>query len=248
MRRLQIGIVLLLLVMLLPLGLLPRALAARVPDLRVGQRVGGVDLARRRVEIEGGGAVEYDRLVVTLPLPAFLQMARGGPGELAGLAAGLDWSVVACLNLGIARPGLGGGLHWIYFPDPDVPFYRVGFPTNFSRGVAPEGSSSLYVEFGLGRHEPFDAARLESAALEGLRNEGILQEGDRRLVRDWVRIDPGYVIFDRSRREVLARVTAELERLGVHLIGRYGAWGYSYMEQALLDGLECAARLRGEEP
>jgi hypothetical protein len=29
------------------------------------------------------------------------------------------------------------------------------------------------------------------------------------------------------------------------LIGRYGAWTYSYMERALLDGLELADRLRG---
>ena len=35
-----------------------------------------------------------------------------------------------------------------------------------------------------------------------------------------------------------------LESLDVHLTGRYGAWTYSYMERALLDGLELAGRLR----
>jgi len=29
-------------------------------------------------------------------------------------------------------------------------------------------------------------------------------------------------------------------------VGRYGAWTYSYMERALLDGLELAARLSEE--
>ena len=41
----------------------------------------------------------------------------------ASLADRLDWSIVACLNLGIDRAGLAGGAHWIYFPDADAPFY-----------------------------------------------------------------------------------------------------------------------------
>jgi hypothetical protein len=31
----------------------------------------------------------------------------------------------------------------------------------------------------------------------------------------------------------------------VRLIGRYGAWTYSYMERAMLDGLEIARKLAG---
>lgn len=228
------------------IGVLPAALAARVPGLRLSARVVSIELDRRRVALEGGETVSYDRLVVGLPLPAFLRMARGGPEELRDTVPALDWSVVACLNLGVERPGLGDGRHWIYFPDRDAPFYRVGFPTNFSRGVAPPGSSSLYVEFGLRRDEPFDAGALEAVAIEALEKEGILKAGDRLAVRDWIRIDPGYVIFDRARREAMARLAPGLERLGVHLVGRYGAWTYSYMERALLDGLELAARLSEE--
>jgi protoporphyrinogen oxidase len=226
------------------IGVLPRALARRVERLRLGCRVARIDLERKRVTLAGGETLRFDRLVVTLPLPGVLGMAEGGPTDLAELGERLDWSVVACLNLGVDRPEIADGAHWIYFPDADAPFYRVGFPSNFSRAVAPAGTSSLYVEFGLRRGEPWDAAALERAALEALRSEGILSAGDRILARDWIRIDPGYVIFDRARQEVMARVVPELAALGVHLIGRYGAWTYSYMERALLDGIELAERLR----
>jgi hypothetical protein len=38
-----------------------------------------------------------------------------------------------------------------------------------------------------------------------------------------------------------------LAALRVHAIGRYGAWTYSYMERAILDGLETAESLaRGD--
>ena len=193
--------------------------------------------------LRSGETLPYEALAVTTPLPMFLRMVRGGPAGLQGLADQLDWSVVACLNLGVDRAAIADGAHWIYFPDEDVPFYRAGFPSNFSDAVAPPGCSSMYIEFGLRRDEDFDPARLEQSAIEGLRRQGILEERDRILVRDWIRIDPGYVIFDRARQAVMGRVVPELERRDVHLLGRYGAWTYSYMERALLDGLELATKM-----
>jgi len=225
------------------IGVLPAAVANRVEHLRLGQRVGTVDLDRRQVTTETGKCHDYDELVMTLPLPDFLQMARGGPRGLVEKAGRLDWSVVACWNLGIDRPGIADGAHWIYFPDADAPFYRVGVPTNFSDGVAPEGTSSFYVEFGLPRGERPDRERLEREARVALEREGILRPDDRILASDWIVIDPGYVIFDRERQRIMEEIVPELERFGVHLAGRYGAWTYSYMERALLDGLEVAQRI-----
>ena len=202
-----------------------------------------MNLAPREVALESGERIRFDALVSTVPLPELLGMLRGA-SDLEALASPLDWSIVLCLNLGIEREGVGGGAHWIYFPDSDVPFYHVGFPTSFSGSVAPPSASSLYVEFGLRRGETSDLAALEKAALEGLEREGILRPSDRIAVRDWIRIDPGYVIFDRARRLSVARALPALEAAGIHSIGRYGAWTYSYMERALLDGLEAAERLR----
>ena len=226
------------------IGILPEAVERQVRHIRCGQRVTEVDLDRRFATLESGERVEYEQLVVTIPLPEFLTMARGGPDGLAEMGARLDWSVVGCLNLGVDRPEIADGAHWIYFPDRDVPFYRVGFPTNFSDGVAPPKTSSMYVEFGLRRDEPVDPQALERQALATLRSEGILDGQDRVLARSWIRIDPGYVIFDRARQQVMAEVVPRLAERDVHLIGRYGAWTYSYMERALLDGLELAERLR----
>jgi protoporphyrinogen oxidase len=225
------------------IGILPEALARRVRHLRCGARVAAVDLDAKVARLAGGESIRFEELVVTIPLPAFLRITSGGPEWLRAAGAALDWSVVGCLNLGIDRAGVGDGAHWIYFPDSDAPFYRVGFPSSFSNTVGPAGTSSLYVEFGLTRHETLDEARLEADALAALRREGILRPTDRILARDWIRIDPGYVIFDRARQEALARLRPLLAARGVHLIGRYGAWTYSYMERALLDGLELAARI-----
>lgn len=227
--------------------IVPNALAARLNSLRINARATAVDLARRTVTLQSGETIAYDRLVSTIPLPRLLEIGRGGGFDGEALAKRLDWSVVGCLNLGIARPGVGSGAHWIYFPDEDAPFYRAGFPHAMSDGVCPPGTSSLYVEFGLKRDESADPAALEKAAVAALTREGILRDDDRVIARDWIRIDPGYVIFDRARQEVLAEAIPRLAALGVKTIGRYGAWTYSYMERAMLDGLEAAEALaRGD--
>lgn len=223
------------------IGILPDALAARVAALRCGARARFVDLDRKTVTLEGGESISWDRLVVTIPLPAFLRMTE--VPALREAASGLDWSVVGCLNLGVARKGIGDGAHWLYFPDPEVPFYRVGFPTSFSTGVAPEGASSMYVEVSLPKGEAPDLDSLEASVLDALHGQGILLPSDRILARDWAILDPGYVIFDRRRVETMSRLSPGLLARGVHLAGRYGAWTYSYMERAMLDGLAVARRL-----
>jgi len=225
----------------------PRAFAERVRTVRCSARVAAIDLDRRTWTLDDGETERWDRLVVTTPLPAFLEMCRGGGRSWAELGRRLDWSVVGCVILGVDRSTIAGGAHWVYFPDADVPFYRAGFPSNFSGGVAPEGTSSMYVEFGLPRNGAVDRERLIAAAVDGLTREGFLDPGDRVLAADVLRIDPGYVIFDRARQEILAEAEPALRALGVDLIGRYGAWTYSYMERAILDGLETAERLLGTD-
>ena len=228
------------------IDVVPRAFAERLRTVRCGARVASVDLARRRVVLEDGERIAWDHLVTTLPLPAFLGMLEGEGGELRAEAGRLDWSVVGCLNLGVDRDGLADGAHWTYFPDPEVPFYRVGYPSHFSRSVAPPGTTAMYVEFGLKRGEPDDVLRRTDEAVAALRDLGILRRDDRIVAKDWIRIDPGYVIFDRARQAVMAKVMPELAARQVHAIGRYGAWTYSYMERAILDGLETAERLSAE--
>ena len=99
-------------------------------------------------------------------------------------------------------------------------------------------------ELGFAGHNPLDRVEPQQCDAKAIGRRAHLARvlavaGHRRAgLRRWT--------FDRDRQEVMARVVPELEAQGVHLIGRYGAWTYSYMERALLDGAELAKRLVGE--
>jgi len=85
--------------------------------------------------------------------------------------------------------------------------------------------------------------RLRAAALRGLERAGIVGAGERPVFCERAVLDPAYVLFDRVRTPVVEAALSRLEAQGILSIGRFGAWTYSYMERALIDGREAAERI-----
>src|SRR6185436_15299378 len=86
------------------------------------------------------------------------------------------------INVGVNRPKISDQ-HWIYYPEDQFIFSRVGFPMNFSKAVAPEGTSSMYIEI---THRPEENLNLEEAfdrSISDLKKCGILRDTDRILTR-----------------------------------------------------------------
>ena len=59
----------------------------------------------------------------------------------------------------------------------------------------------------------------------------------------WLRLSPAYVIYDKDRAKALPQISAWLAEKGIQSIGRYGAWKYSFMEEAVKEGLEAAENI-----
>jgi protoporphyrinogen oxidase len=141
------------------------------------------------------------------------------------------------LDLGLSVPN-PNPYHWIYVPEPEYPFYRVGCYSHFSDELAPPGKSSLYVELSE-RREPNPERALRDV-IPGLRALGLLKsERDIELSRLRT-IDYAYVIYDHHYRAALDVIEPFLAEQRIISSGRYGAWNYSSMEDALLMGRSAA--------
>ncbi|MBP9128474.1 MAG: FAD-dependent oxidoreductase [Elusimicrobia bacterium] len=223
---------------------LAEAFATKIPDLRLGVSLEAVDWRRRRVRLSSGEILSYRRLVSTLPLPELLKRLDPFPKELEGPLAQLKWTTVLCVNVGVARPNISKA-SWIYFPEKKFPFYRVGFPMNFTPHVVPRGCSSMYVEVSCRPgSEPGTDAQRETVFRQirrGLLAAGILKPNDTFPVVHFAPIRYAYVIYDDNRSASLAAIFHWLrDKAGAVSIGRYGAWKYSFMEEAILDGRAAA--------
>ncbi len=226
---------------------LPKALLPAVGQVAFEEELVEVDTARRRAAFRSGAngtrVVDYDRLVSTIPLPELVRRCTDLPPPLREAAVGLRCVSVYSVNLGVARERLTDK-HWIYFPEPEYPFYRAGFPMNFAPSLGPPGCSSLYVEIS---HRPEDAipeAEVLRRVRVGLERAGIFRPNEEIVAADVRDIRYAYVLFDRHRARVVGPLLDWLERRGIHSIGRYGRWEHSSMEDALSQGKRLAERLQ----
>ncbi len=221
---------------------LPRALARRVaPErLRLGRAATGIDPRARRVTLDDGSVLDYQHLVSTLPLPELVRLVDGAPPEVREAARRLRSVPWRYLDVATRTPPPRRE-HWIYVPEPGLPFFRVGIYSNALPAMAPPGAVSLYVEL-----SARDGAVDRAAVLAGLVEIGaITSPADVRFVQVHD-VPHAYVVFDRARGPALATITAYLRAHGIWGRGRYGRWTYNSMEDCILDGLATADALDRE--
>ncbi len=221
---------------------LPRALAKPVRRIFRNEHVVSVDPKKNVVHLSSGREESYDYLISTLPLPSIFGMLKDTPDSLRIDARKLRAISVLNINLGIDRPKIHDQ-HWLYFPEDEFIFSRVGFPMNFSDAVAPAGASSMYIEI---THQPGRQLNIEEAtakSIEGLEKCGILRKGDRLLTRVVLDIQHAYVVFDEHRQKCLQGLLDYLESRRIFSAGRYGKWDYYSMEDSILSGKDAAGRI-----
>lgn len=229
------------------IDLLPRALLARVRPPTFATAVSAIELRARRATLSDGSRVCYERLISTMPLPRLLERCDTLPPALAGATGRLRHVGALNLNLGFDAP-CPKPYHWVYFPEPAFPFYRVGVYSNLCPASVPAGWSSFYVEISVPPGARVEAGPLAQRSAALLRDVGLVPRTARlRCVRA-VDIPFAYVIHDRARREILPAAHRFLESHGVLSVGRYGAWEYSAMEDAIWQGRVAAERALGRSP
>jgi len=230
---------------------LPKAFLPGIRDVRCGATLVEVDTERRRAIFEcllpdgtrSTTVEDYEFLVSTIPIPELVRRCTVLPDAIREAAEGLRCVSVYNINLGVARAGISDK-HWLYFPEPEYPFYRAGFPMNFSPSLGPKGCSSLYVEVSHQPADPISEAELLRRVRAGLERAEILTPRDQVVVADVKDIRYAYVLFDRHRARVLQAILEELERHGIHSVGRYGRWEHTSMEDAIGQGKMIAERLK----
>ncbi len=223
--------------------ILPDAVAARVPELELQAQVSAIHLGEQWVELASGQRIAYGRLVASMTLPRLLDLLVDDlPAALTAARARLRWVRVFNLALGVAGAE-PTDQHWLYFPDRNLPFYRVGFTSNHGE-LAPPGCHTVSVEVSLDPDS--DTSAVATAAEQALVAVGLLDPAAVR-VRQETMVDPAYAVYDLERAEALEVLRGYLDERGVILAGRWAEWKYSAMEDAILDGMAAARCLMPDE-
>ena len=206
----------------------------RADRVSLGERVTAIDLDRK-VARTTRREVAFDHVVSSAPFDRLLQMTATPHDPTL-----YDWNKVLVFNLGFDRKGLDG-VHWIYFPQRELSFYRVGFYDN----IFGTDRMSLYVEIGRPKDAVIDDAEVERMrlrVLDDLAAAGIIEGHE---LRAWhsVVLDPAYVHITRASNADVAEKKRALAARGVRSIGRYGSWTYCSIEDNIVEARALAAEL-----
>ncbi len=211
--------------------------------IKTGYQAQEIDLKTKHVQFSGGHTESFEVLINTAPLDQFLNSLRGPQSvhSLRKASEKLLCNSVINFNLGIAREQLTTK-HWIYFPEKQFPFYRIGFPHNFARSAVPAGCSSLYGEFSYLKKSRKPIHTIVNEAQEATKQLFALSDKEI-ITQKVISIPHAYVIYDFWREKNLPRILQRLTDLNIHSVGRYGGWKYSSMQEAVLDGKNTATEI-----
>lgn len=188
-----------------------------------------------------------DHVLSSVPITEFLQMMDPAPPrEVLEAAGNLRFRSHVSLFITLDRPSVFPD-NWMYFPDREVPFARVMEPGNFSRKMAPDGKTSLLIEFfcqygdelwNSGDRELFELS------VTWLERVGFIKKSE---VSDYRIINKeryAYPVYDTGYRHNKKTILDYLDRFdNLQLISRCGSFTYNNMDSAMGTGMSAARNI-----
>ena len=142
-------------------------------------------------------------------------------------------------NLGFDSKGNDKLNSWVYVPEKEFIFYRIGYYDN----IMNTDRMSLYVEIGFSqKQEMLKEGLYLDRILSDLRKMGIITT--QKLVDyEAVLMNPAYVHINKKSVETVEEYKEILEKNDIYSIGRYGSWTYCSIEDNILEARELAEKL-----
>ena len=223
--------------------------------------VSTVDAEQRALCTVDGRRFEYEHLLWTAPLDRLVGALTSAPEELRAASADLIHNSVTVVGIGYEAP-LTDERSWLYFPEPDVPFYRA---TNFAKYAAanvPDADTDRYCswmteiassewrplpggEVGDGHPDEASDAALAVRVDSAIRSAGLVAPDATVASAHVEHLPYGYPVPTLGRDRALRTIQPWLMERGILARGRFGGWKYELgnMDHAVKMGIDAARRM-----
>jgi protoporphyrinogen oxidase len=234
-------------------GFLYEGLRTYVEDnLHLETPVTSLDPVAKEVRTGDGRRWPYDVLLSTMPLNRLVEALEPAPDGVREAAGQLVWSGSHIVGVGLDRPA-NSTKNWIYFPEPEIPFYRVTYLSNYSPYITAERDQTLLLtEISRSRYKPEDEATIVERVIDGLIETKLMDESDRELIVTTWRCSPDmtYPVPSVSRDDALGVIQPWLRSQDIWSRGRFGAWLYEIgnMDHSAMQGVEFVNHVLEGEP
>lgn len=214
-----------------------QALARRVVDLRLGQRVTRIDPRTSTLRTASGETACWRRLISTIPLPALLRLIPDVPAEISSAVSALEALPITLVMLVL------NGRHEtvrqrIYCPDANIIGHKIVLNHNSSRWLRALPRHGVQIELSEG--SPFSRSTnvraLVNDVVADLLRMAVIPSPDYVRCTKVLRIPLGYPVQTHSRSEIVALAQCWLSERRIYTVGRFGEWAYINSDEALYRG------------
>ncbi|CAN5590106.1 FAD-dependent oxidoreductase [soil metagenome] len=221
--------------------------------IRYRTTVTAVDPHARVVRTSTGEEVPYRHLVSTMALDQLVARVVEAPDDVREAAASLVHTTVHVVGVGYEAP-VADERSWLYFADPEIPFYRATNFAKYSPANVPESDTDRYsswmCEVGSSATHPVDADGLGERVEAALRSSGVVAGRPTVASLHVEEVPYAYPVPTRGRDAALAVVLPWLDAHGIYSRGRFGTWRYEVgnMDHAVKMGIDVARRIATGAP
>lgn len=195
-----------------------------------------IDIANKIAYTDKNEKINYKYLINTAPMNKLMEILNRESDK--ALNSEMSYNKVLVFNLGFEKASKNKE-HWIYLPEKQYNFYRIGFYNN----ILEEEKASMYIEIGFDKNAKIDVDEQLKLTLENLKKIDVISEDNKLVAYETIIMDPAYVHIEEETSKKIKAHVEELNSNQIYSIGRYGAWTYCSMEDAMIDAKELAKKL-----
>lgn len=193
-----------------------------------------IDLENRVVYTENE-VYEYVYLINTIPFPEFLALCNI-PTKTECTA-----NKVLVFNMGFDKESIDKEIQWIYYPEKEYCFYRVGFYNN----ILHDKKLSIYVEIGLQNDADVDIEEYKKRVLNDLKKVGVITNHNLMAYNSLI-MSPAYVHIQEKNNMEKESIMRYINSQNAYSLGRYGAWTYCSIEDCIIQAYSLMRDLKKE--
>jgi protoporphyrinogen oxidase len=195
-------------------------------------------------------SIDADYCVSTVPLTGLLAYGLDPkpPQEIIDAALSLEFRSVITVNVMIDKPQMTKDT-WLYCHDEGIGFARLHEPRNWSPWMAPEGKTSVVLEYFCTQGDEW--WQMSDEELVELGTKDLLRLGF--ITREQVlggypiRAANAYPVYSMGYLDKLTRMRKHIEGLTrVAIVGRGGTFRYNNSDHSIEMGLLTAQMINGE--
>eukprot|EP00347_Sterkiella_histriomuscorum_P000503 403375600 len=231
--------------------------------LNLGFQLIKIDPKSKIAHFSNGETRKYDKIISSMPLTHLIDLIDIEDPLLKSIdKTDFIYSTAYIIGFGISgpKPDATKDLSWAYFPDKDIPFYRVTWLSNYSEDLVPDSSQhwSLLLEVNvksldekLRQSSIENNEEVQNACLEALYKLNIIpdptQTPDIKIISRYTkRVEYSYPVPFVKRDSLLEKILPHLEKeYGIYSRGRFGDWKYeiSNQDQIFVQTVELAKKI-----